>query len=73
MGLRRLLKAVRAGVMAQFANCSYERSCEPGIELDFVHAVRILAVALQDAEIVCKLENPEIHFEVNSHAFFLVT
>jgi len=71
MGLRRLLQAVRAGVMAEVANRGDKGSREPGIELDFVHAVRILAIALQYAEISRKLKDHEIHFEVNSHAFLL--
>ena len=69
--MRGLLQAIHAGVMTQVADCGDEGSCEPRIEFDFIQAFHIPAIALQDAEIACKLEDLEIHFEVNSHAFLL--
>jgi hypothetical protein len=71
MGLRGLFEAIHAGVMTQFANGGDKGSCEPGIVFDFEKALYISAIALQNAQIARKLKDPEIHFEVNSHAFLL--
>ena len=49
--MRRLLQAIHADVMTQVSNCGDEGSREPRVELDFVQALYIPAIALKDAEI----------------------
>ena len=51
MRLRGLLQAIHADVMTQVSNCGDEGSREPRVELDFVQALYIPAIALKDAEI----------------------
>lgn len=58
-----------AAVNFQLANGADQRPGKFRIELDLVHAAGISAVTLQNAQVSNDFDYPEIHLQVNSHAF----
>jgi len=58
-----------AAVGSQLADGSHERAGETRIEFDLIQATGISAVTLQNAQVSSKLDDAEIHFQVDSHLF----